>query len=434
MPLPLLFALVVAQGQSAPPAGQTSPKPISQSGDQTPQQPFTSSFDIAEPNRIAITPKLDGKLDDEEWDPLFRAPNFQSFFQWEPGKLYLAAVVPTGRDVLASFDLHGDGWLHGKDNLEVRISSGQGKPTVTARLLDCNGINGPTWIDEPGFAVSSVAVSSSDGVNTTIESAIVDTGIGLIPFVKGAKMMMRVDDPLSTDPPAPPYLPRSLAPITLVMARSAALPGKLRFNPEMVGRSGVAGETTRLRLGFDGSNEMKLQKLEMHTEGPARNDSIQMTVPFPPFDSKGRSYVDYSTAIADGSPEGYRILRGTLTTVDNISAITECSYRVGPLVDFELVQQLIPTAALDRSMRITFYVKSNSTKNVKGDVTIVVPDPLRILNGAEKSASISISKGQSRQSFELLLPAKVEGTFPVRFIGTANGKKFEQTQFLTVGH
>jgi hypothetical protein len=413
MPLPLLIALAVAQAGA--------------------QQSFSSPFGIAEPNRIALTPKIDGKLDLEEWDPLFKSADMQSLFEWEPRKLYVAAVVPTGHDVLASIDLHADGWLHGKDNLEIRLSNAAGGPKVTARLLDGTGINGPEWVDLPGLAMASTVVATSDGKATTFEASIGDSGFGLIPANKGTKMMIRIDDPLSTDPPAPAYLPRTLAPVTLVMSRSEALPAGLSFNPEMVGRASAAGENIRLRMAFNGTNAMKLQKLEMYTEGPSRNDTIQITVPFPPFDDKGRSYVDYSTGIMAGSPPGYRILRGNLTTTDNISAVTECSYRVGPLVDIELVQQAVPIAPLDRSMKFAFYIKSNSARTVTGDVTVVAPEPLKILNGAEKNANISTAHGTLRQAFELFLPPNVSGTFPIKFVGTANGKKYEQVQFLTVG-
>ncbi len=382
---------------------------------------------------MALTPKIDGKIDEEEWDPIAKTADMQSYFQWEPGKLYIAAVVPTGHDVVASFDLKANGWLHGKDNLEIRLSNAQGKVSVVGRVMDGTDINGPKWIDLPGLSLSSTAAATSDGAKTTYEASIGDLGLGIIPTDKGTKMLMRIDDPLSTEPPAAPYLPRALSAVTLIMTRNAALPDKLAFNPEGVGRASVSGENTRLRMAFDGNNSLKLQKLEMHTEGSARNDTIQITVPFPKFDDKGRSYVDYSTGIMEGSPEGYRILRGTLTTTDNVSAIVQCSYRVGPTIDFELVRQNVPIAALDRSMKFSFYAKSNSTRKVTGDVTIVVPDPLKVLNGAQKSFTISTARGQVREAFDLFFPPNIAGTFPIRFVATINGKKTEQVQYLTVG-
>lgn len=320
MPLPLLFVLVV-QGQASPPA-QIIVKPIPQTQVSPPTQPpppppvqqpaaqpFTSPFTIPEENRIARTPIIDGRLDPEEWDPLAKTGDMQSFFQWEPGKFYVAAIVPDGRDVVASFDIQANGWLHGKDNLEVRLSNNQGRVSVVGRILDGTGIQGPKWIDLPGFSLTSTAAATDDGKMTTYEACIADIGLGIVPTARGTKMLMRIDDPLTTDPPALAYLPRTLSPVTLVMSRCEALPPKLEFNPEMAGRSCVGGEYTRLRFGFNGNETLKLKQLELHTEGPTRGDEIQVTQPFPKFDDKGRAFIDYSTPITEDGPLGYRVLR-----------------------------------------------------------------------------------------------------------------------------
>ena len=447
MSLPLLLAFAVAQGQSTPPIfgqaglGSATVNQATQQGtSQTPgttvstqQVPFSTPFVIAEPNRIALTPKIDGTLDDEEWDPLSSTPDLKSYFQWEPGKFFIAGVVPIGHDLVASIDLKANGWLIGKDNLEIRISNSTGTAVVSARIMDGTGVAGPKWIELPGFTVSSVAMATSDGTNTTYEASIADQGLGLIPTEKGTKLMLRVDDPLSTDPVAPPYLPRVLVPVTLVFDRSAALPTGLVFKPEGDGRVSVAGESTRIRFGFNGTNAMKLQRLEIHSEGSSKNDTNQIGVPFPPFDNRGRSYVDYNTAIAAGSPEGYRVLKGTLTTSDNISAVLETSYRVGPVVEFEIPKLNIPTATLDRSIKISFNVKSNSFKKAVGTVSVSVPDPLRILNGSDRKIGIYTNRGTDRDGFELFIPPNTTGTYPVKFSATINGKKIEQVRYITIG-
>src|SRR4051812_13139307 len=66
---------------------------ISLGHQQAPQvpQPFIDREDIADLTRLALTPKLDGKIDTEEWDPFVQSNGMDTYFQWEPGKLYLAA-------------------------------------------------------------------------------------------------------------------------------------------------------------------------------------------------------------------------------------------------------------------------------------------------------------------------------------------------------
>ena len=110
--------------------------------------------------------------------------------------------------------------------------------------------------------------------------------------------------------------------------------------------------------------------------------------------------MDYNSGIADGSPEGYRVLKGTLTTSDNISAVLECCYRVGPLVDFEIPRINIPVANTDRSVKIGINIKSNFVKRVTGSLSIVVPDPLRVLNGGDRKIAIFTNRGQDRDGYE----------------------------------
>ncbi len=448
MALPLLVALIVAQGPSAhqtvlrsvqsnakqaAATQSTTQAPAQKSDAGAAAQPYTIPFTVVEPVRLALTPKIDGTIDEEEWDALSSSSDMKSYFQWEPGKLHFAAQVPSGHDLVASFDLKGNGWLIGKDNLEVRLSNANSKVTMTCRVVDNTSISGPKWIDLPGMTMASFASVITNGATTTYEASISDPGIGLLPTEAGTKLMLRLDDPESTDAPSPAYLPRVLTPVSLAIQRSAALPNGLWFNTEGAGHAAIPGESIKLRLTYNGNNSMKLQRLEMHSEGFSKNDTNQMTVPFPKFDEKGRSYVDYSTSIAESTTIGYRILKGTLSTADNIPAVMESSYRIGPLVDFEVPRQALAVAPLDRSVRFSFYAKSNSSRSVKGEVSISVPDPLKILNGADRKINIQGNRGKDRQTFDLFFPPNISGTFPVKFSAILNGKKIEQVQYITVG-
>ncbi len=444
MPLPLLFLLFVAQGQTAPKTvlrsipTTTSEKLSAVAQQQTAptsaaQQPFSAEFLVTEMNRIALSPRVDGILDEEEWDPLATGSEMKSFFQWEPGKLHFAGQVPEGHDLVASFDLKANGWLIGKDNLEVRLSSVDGKATMSCRVLDGTGISGPKWVDLPGMVMASSVSSKTDSQITTYEASVADLGLGIIPTEANTKLMVRMDDPLSSDAASPAYLPRKLSPVTLMFQRSAALSPGLKFNTENTGRSSVSGEGIKLRLTFNGNNSMKLQKLEMHSEGFAKNDTNQLTVPFPKFDEKGRSYIDYMTSIVEGSPVGYRVLKATLTTSENIPAVMEACYRVGPVIDFDIPRQSLAVAPLDRSVRFSFYAKSNSSKAARGEVSLSVPEPLRILNGTNHKINILTNRGSDRQTFEIFFPPNTSGTYPVKFSAVINGKKIEQVSYITIG-
>src|SRR5208283_2501321 len=139
----LLVAFAVGQAV-APPTTQPPTKPQTQPPAQTvqpptqpqtktpvqpavqppvvqPVQPFVAPVVVKQTDRLALTPKLDGKIDPEEWDPFSSQGGLDTYFQWEPRKLHMAARVPVGQDLIVSLDLKGDGWLVGKDNVEVRV-------------------------------------------------------------------------------------------------------------------------------------------------------------------------------------------------------------------------------------------------------------------------------------------------------------------------
>jgi hypothetical protein len=395
---------------------------------------FATPFIVVGADRIAVTPTIDGKLDEEEWDPLgATADGSKTFFEWEPEKLHAAAVVPNGHDALFSFDLDSNGWLVGKDNLEVRLSLKAGKPEVTARVLDASNPNGPEWRNIPGLEVSAKVAASSDATNTTYEVSITDPGLGIIPTDNGDTIGIRVDDPLSTDQPYEPFYPRKVTPINLVYIRSAGLPSTVKFNVEGSGRTYVAGERGHLRFTFNGSDDAKLQRLELRSEGGAKLVTNTLAVPFPKFDKKGRAYVDYDTGISDQASYGWRVARGTLTGADGVPAIVQASYKIAPPVEFSLVRQPLPAAANDRSIKFILYAHSNSGRPLKGEVKVSAPLPLKVVNGDTKEFEMATGRAKLRMGFELFVPANTVGTFPIQFTGDAKGVTLNDTIYITIG-
>jgi hypothetical protein len=187
-----------------------------------------------------------------------------------------------------------------------------------------------------------------------------------------------------------------------------------------------------MRLTFNGNNTMNLNKLGLRTEGLGREVTNKLEVPFPKFDNKGRTFVDYDTSVAPTASTGYRILKGDLTAADGVQSMLEASYRIAPPLDFDLVRQQVPTSPNDRSVKYVFYARSNSGKRITGDVSLVAPEPLRILNGSTRKIEIA-GRQRPRFGFEVFMPANTTGTFAVTFKSTLNGVTTEQVGYITVG-
>jgi len=427
MPLPLILTALIAlqDPQTAAPAIAQTPTLL--------KADFQAAPTVAEPVRLALSPKLDGIVVAEEWDPFAITPSVKTYLQWEPGHVSVAGTVPDGNDLLISLDMKGNGWLVGKDNVEVRVGMRGGAPVVTSRLLDATRVDGPRWVELPGVALDTSVVAKSEGGNTTYEVTIGDGGSGLFPD-KDTKLAARIDGIGNDVPPVEPFIPRVLAPLTFTMSRAAALPSSLRWDVDGQGNYAVPGEGIKVRFKFTGDSKLGLQRFAMRSEGLARSATSEGSVPFPPFDGKGRAFVDYATILAKDAEPGYRIVQGAVTGADGIPGIIEASYRVAPTFELSMPVEPVRSKPTSQTVRLVYYVQSNSkdTRRIDGNVRITVPQSFRVIEGEDRDFSLFGGQGKVRRVFQLEVPSSVSGVFPITFRMEAKGNVVQYTGFLRV--
>jgi hypothetical protein len=421
MPFPLLVALAAAQ------------EPVLAELD------LTAPFVVAEPVRLAMTPKLDGTLSAEEWDPLSASPGANSYLQWEPRRLHLAAVVPAGSDVLLSLDLKSNGWLVGDDNIEVRISpsdaqsSADGKSIkVTGRRLDATRVEGPTWVDLPGIAMSAKGAARSDGINHTYEVTIEDPSLGIFPTDDRDGMAVRVDALPFGTPPLAPYLPRVATPLSLRYRRAAAIPEGMRWGIEGAGNAVMPGNTIRIRYTFNGSDKLGLKRLSLRSEGPLRETTTEKSLPFPLFDNKGRAFVDYETEIRPDAEPGWRVSQGALEAGDGLTGVIQACYRVAPLVDIVLPPTTLKSKDRDQRVKLTFAIESNAPRRLAGIVRVTPPAGFRLRSEAEGKFLIYGGRGSVRRGIELDVPANARGVYPIEIRTEVDGILTDETIYLNL--
>jgi hypothetical protein len=394
---------------------------------------FSVAPTVAEADRVALTPKIDGKIEDEEWDPFTSTANAKTYLQWEPGIIYAASTGPVGQDMLVSLDLNADGWLVGDDNLEARVSCVDGKAQLTVRQLDAGNVSGPVWRDVAAMVLASECVCSTDGANMTYELRLVDPGLDLLPRNR-AKINARIDLVPTGQAATQAYLPRNLASVELGTTRAAALPPGLRWGVEHANRNFAPGDSAFIRLTFNSKPTLVLKKIELRSEGTAKDATNQMTLPFPGWDTKGRAFVDYKTRIDPAAETGYKLLRGALTAGDATTAILEASYRIAPIVDFDMVRKDLKGDVHDRSIVFAYYLTSNTDRLVNGEVELSVPSPLKLVNGAaQQKFRVSEDRGRIRNTFELFVPGNSGGVYPLTFKVTANGQVKSFVRCVIVG-
>lgn len=400
---------------------------------QTPASPLSTLPAYAEVNRLAITPKIDGRLEAEEWDPLMMQNTFDSYFQWEPSKVHVAAKAAMGQDILVSLDLKGDGWHAGSDNLELRFKWNGTVAEVTARRMVMSGTEGPSWIDASDYKAALVHAASSDGSSWTLEATVEDPGFPFIGQQAGGKVGVRIDGIFATEAPMEAYLPRAVPFVNMVMDRGNGLPVGLRWKPEFKGRSTIAGEDIKIRFAFDGTEGMNtLRRIDVKTDGPLGQAMSSQGFPFPEFDRKNRAFVDYSSKVSEDSPIGWRVARATITTSDDRPVIIQSSYEVAEPVTFDFNDTIVTSSNEQQSVRLSTYIRSNTTRRVSGIFKVIPPLGWSVESGNDKSFALVTPRASKRQVFALKVPAGYKGTAPFKLLAEIGALKAEKTVWLVV--
>ena len=397
---------------------------------------FVKAMTVQQLGRLAITPKIDGKIDPEEWDPFSSDNGVNTYFEWEPRKLHFAAEhVPIGQDLIISIDGHGDSWLVGRDNLEVRVHWNGNDATVTERVLDNTPVSGPEWVDASNFRATTEFASTTDATGHTVEVSITDPSTGSFPDSPGKTVGIRFDTIPEGTAPAEPLLPRVMTPTHLQLARGVDVPSGLTWRPEIQQRhqeSIVPGEGGKIRLTFNGNDELNLKRVDMRTEGLAQNDTTATGVPFPKFDKKGRAFVDYRTTVTNDASLGYRVMKATVVDSQGKNTVLETSYEIAPIVSFDFHNKPIIASSEPQVVQFTTILESHTQNRVDGIFRIQVPEGWKVKDGDEQRFMIYDSRGTHRLQFKIMVPGGYKGTAPIKLITDFNGKHSEDTEYIVV--
>lgn len=393
--------------------------------------PFSTAPTVESGVRLALSPKLDGAIVAEEWDPFEPTQPVSSYFQWEPGQLHIAAIFPTTKDLVVSLDLSGNGWLKGRDNIEVRVHWAAAGPEVSARFVDGTPVSGPVWAQDPALIAASKFAGSATDDRATIELTLFDPGTFSFPGL-GGKIGLRFDT-FEPESKWEAYLPRALASVELGTERALGLPKDLRWKTDKNDRVVTPGSSTKIRLTFNGTDALGLGRISYRTEGLAREATESIGRPFPPFDNKSRAFVDYETAVSKEALPGYRILRAEITQKNGEAIVLQSSYFVAPILTFELEKpkKLLPMDE-PRAVRIGVVLKSNSLRRLDGTFSVVPPNGFTVDKGNDKRFVIYNSMGSKRQVFDLNIPGGFKGTAPLILKGNVGGKLLEQTVWVRI--
>lgn len=425
MPFPILVAALVL-GQDPQDAGQVPAVAPAAAPD------FTSPFAVAEPVRLAMTPKIDGLIATEEWDPISSSTDLKAFLQWEPGKIHLAGTCATGHDLVLSLDLKSNGWLVGNDNIEIRVSNSAGAVKVTARRLDASNVQGPVWSDLPGIGLAAKGAAVGTDLATTFEVTLSDADLNLFPTNPDRGLNLRVDSIPASMPPLEPFLPRATAAVKFAFERAAAIPVGLKWGIQGAGSSTMAGGGVKVRYTFNGNDKLGLRRLSLRSEGAMKDATTVKSLPFPIFDNKGRAFVDYETDIRPDAEAGWAVSRGELEAGDGLTGIIQASYRVAPIVEIELGAQKVKTMDKEQRVKLSYDVVSNAPRRLAGTYRITVPNEFHLVSPSEGKFMTFGGRARTKLPLEFDVAAGAKGVFPVQIRTETDGILTDSVVYINI--
>jgi len=142
--------------------------------------------------------------------------------------------------------------------------------------------------------------------------------------------------------------------------------------------------------------------------------------------------VDYRTDVPRDAALGYRVIHGTLTDKDGVSAVMQASYRIAPVFDIDLVRVAIKSKPQTQVAKLSYYLRSNTVHRLDCDVVVVPPSDFRIQGGNDKKYVLAGPRGSAHGNVSLEIPAAAQGTIPVTFKIGVDGKIVEIVRYINV--
>lgn len=375
--------------------------------------PTLSPQDVADPNRIALTPSLDGRIDPTEWEGFTRDGG--TFFQWEPGKIYWAAQARQGNDVVLSYDANGDGWLTGNDNIEVRAHVKDGNVVTTVRRLDATDPNAPRWKDGT-IAPEAVAVSAHMTNDYWQAEGEFDLGAGLPEPQEGRKAGVRIDVVPSNFDMGEAYVPRSMTPVRFSFDSSTGLFPGLTWTPKFLTRLFSNEDKLTVRYEFHVAPECPLLKgISVQGDGRAAGFAA-FDSPFPALGRDRRAQVTYQSPMNGVKGFGWKVLKTTVTSFDGTPCTLRSSVQVADILTMSANLPDVVTSSTDaRIVRADINVWSVSPRPVEGTLKFDVPKEWTITRGREQSFRIVRPRGRVKLPIEFIVPKGTKGYYSIDF-------------------
>lgn len=388
--------------------------------------PTLNPQDVADTNRIALTPSLDGRIEPTEWEPFTRDGG--TYFQWEPGKVYWAAQARQGNDVVLSYDANGDGWLTGNDNIEVRARVVNGNVVTSVRRLDATDPNNPRWVDGT-VAPDAVNVSAQMTNDFWQAEGELDTSAGLPEPQEGRRAGVRIDVVPSGFDMGQAYVPRAMTPVRFSFDSSSHLFPGFSWTPKFLTRLFSKEDDLTVRYEFRVAPECPLLKgISVQGDGRAAGFAA-FDSPFPALSRDRRARVVYKSPMSGVKGFGWKVLKTTVTSFDGTPCTLRSSVQVADILTMSAsLPDSVASSSDARIVRADVNVWSVSPNPVEGTLKFSVPKEWTISRGKEQSFRIVRPRGRAKLPIEFIVPKGTRGYYSIELTAQVGDRAIKQRQ------
>lgn len=442
----VLFAMVIfavpALGQDAPavqePAPAEQPAAVEPAAAVDPEPPAVTAEPAAQAFEMPTiapdtqifkrTPVIDGAVEDGEWDAFysFITPAWEAttYADWDSKKLYFAAVSAKPIDLMITLDADADGWLHGEENYEIRITrAADGTASTAISRYDSRSATSaaaaPVSAAEAQMVVAKT--SGSEG-NYAIEVEIPGTLVRSLKLVPGRKIGLQLAVRTGSDENAwvPGVGPASVRECVLVDKKIAALK-PLDINFDLPDSALARGEELvgKFHLTNTGGETVDVQSFIIAGEGKSGAYLSSQKVRMEGLVSRKHVGHEFRSIIPSDMPLGSWALGAEVQSRDGRLGGVLVSFDVVEPLEIELVLPEKPVMADVKDVTFGIIIKNNSGNSIRGTAKITLPPAWELWKNADKREFFARGESVSSVQFKARPPLGVQGEVPVKVEVTA---------------
>lgn len=433
--VPILLMLVsVARAEDASPVApaQVNIAPTDASSSISapiPTQPGT----VVTPDTEILkrSPKIDGVIEDGEWDTYYTYTssdwNVTTFVDWDSAHLYVGAESNKPIDLLAVLDANADGWFHGEENYEFKVTrTDNGSFNLAVCRYDSRNTKSPTAAPvsaaETAMVVMRNSVSQDRYMMELSIPALLIRGFRLTPE---RKIGFQVAVKSSTDESG--WMPTSqlgeVKQCTLVTKKFATLkPLEIGFDlrDSVVAR----GEDLvgRFHLTNGGTETVDARHFVIAGEGKAGDYLSSYKIRIEPLPPKKHLAHDVRTLIPADMPVGSWVIGAEVSSGDGRLGAALVSFDVVDPFNAELRLPAGDVRADVKDVTFGIAITNNCRRTLRGTAKISLPIGWELWRNMD-SREFSVSgRSTTTVMFKAKPPLGELGTVPVKAEVVSDGE------------